>query len=249
MVGLFESIAQAKDYRKVSERYVKFKGLDAIVASTSPKREMDLQRADYAFKAIFRLYGLPDGGAKDSDGSDSNINNYTGLWIAAGVLNTNADGERYYIGSQREGIVNRWIKHGVKENRIVQIDGEDTVDKVRELGKIPEIKNAPVEYRIGVSSYPLHIARFNLALLYAQREGFISKQVQIVGIEMPYDALFYETSPKFRVGDWVTGIAGLVRDVRRLDKHGFKSSVPGQSSAFHKAIKSLNSEGDKKPEN
>jgi len=225
---MLEDIEEAKSYLRLNDPHTRIQHLDAVVASTSPKISMDLKRADYAVAAVKGLYG--------------NTEDYHGLWIAAGELNQNSSGERLYQGSQIEGIIERLSKHGVKKEKIIHAGGADTVDKIRHLAGIPEIKNSNGQYFIGVASYPLHIARFNLALKYVQREKIIGEGATIVGIEMPYDAIFFDTNPRLRIGDWVAGVAGLAKDARRLEKLGFECSVPGQESYFHRKLKELNSE-------
>lgn len=221
MVGLIKSVWKAWDYLKFEKEADSFGRLDAVVASTGPKLSMDLQRADYAVNAVRSLYG--------------SAVTYEGIWIAAGRLNQPG----VYTGSQREGIVNRLLNRGADQGRIVQIDGEDTVDKIRLLGTVPEIKEGDVEY-LGIASYPLHIARFNLALSYAQREGVVPGKVKIVGIETP-TPFFYDTKP-LRLGDGIAGWAGLIKDAVRLEKNGFAGSVPGKVSGLHRLARELNSE-------
>lgn len=199
--------------------------LDAIVVSTSPSQKMDFQRADCAVQAVKDLY--------------RNISHYDGLWIAAGQLNKGVDGIRQYEGSQRKGIVDRLVSQGVPQDRITQIDGSDTVDKVRRLLEIPEVKRGGVKY-MGVSSYPLHIARFNLALNHAKRENLAPQNLEVVGIPNPYDSILFDFE-KIRLGDWVYGWSGLLKEAVRLEESGFSGSIPGQGSAFHKKLRALNS--------
>ena len=201
--------------------------LIAIVASTSPKRSMDIKRADACFAAIEKRYG--------------NIQNYKGLWIAAGELNTDESGVRRYEDSQRKNIVNRFIALRVNPERIIQIDGSDTVDKIRELAKIPEIRDERKRFFVGIASYQLHLSRFGLAWRYARKEGAINNNFRLVGIEMPYESLFLDTNP-FRLGDYVAGYLGLLKDKKRLNQKGFSGSLPGQGSALYKKAREFNSE-------
>jgi len=219
MIRELKAISRARDFPIYNKGVWR---LDAVFASTSPAHWMDIARADAAVDAVRDLY--------------RSVENYQGLWIAGGTL-----GGLPYEKSQRKGIVDRFMERGVEEDRIVQIDGKDTVDKVRELMKIPEItEDKSVEY-LGIASYPLHIARFNLVLKYAQRKGYL-EGLKIIGI--PTDNRNRPETDKANrpVGDFVAGWAGLLKDARRLERYGFEASIPGQNSKLYRRIRSLNSE-------
>jgi len=218
MIKTLKAISKARKFKNYDEEGY----LDAVFASTSPARWMDIARADAAVDAVRDLRG--------------SVENYRGLWIAGGNL-----GGLPYEESQRKGIVDRFIEKGVRKERIIQIGGKDTVDKVRELINLQEIAWRGVLY-LGIASYPLHIARFNLALNYAKKEGHADWLLAVVGI--PTDNRNRPKTDKANrpVGDFVAGWAGLLKDARRLERHGFFGSLPGQGSGLYRKMKSLNSE-------
>ena len=217
MIKELKAISEARKFRHYSEPT----SLDAVFASTSPARWMDIARADAAVDAVEDRYL---GSIKDSQV----------YFVAGGWL-----GGVPYEQSQRKSIVDRFIERGVDPSMIIEIDGKDTVDKVRELGKHTEIRSEVIN--LGVASYPLHIARFNLALNYAREEGYLVR-LEITGIPTSYDnrpSSDYKNRP---LGDWAFGWLGLLKDARRLEKYGFGGSLPGNSSRIHTRLRELNSE-------
>ena len=220
MIKELRAISEARNFRRYSESTT----LDAVFASTSHARWMDIARADAAVDAVENVY--------------RNVGNYEGLWIAGGWL-----GGVPYEESQRKGIVDRLVQRGVDEDRIIQIDGKDTVDKVRELTKLPPLKKRGFlfGFNLGIASYPLHIARFNLALKHAQAEGY-APQLEITGIPTSYDARPSSDHKNRPLNDQLFGWLGLLKDARRLEKYGFEGSVPGDSSGLHTKLRELNSE-------
>jgi len=220
MITTLKAVTESRrfqDYRKAGV-------LDAVFASTGPARWMEIARADSAVNAVEDLYG--------------GVQNYGGLWIAGGWL-----GGLPYEHSQRKNIVDRFVERGVEEERIIQIDGKDTVDKVRELIRIEKVIGGGLEY-LGISSYPLHIARFNLALKHAQREGHANPLLKIVGIPTDYSSRPNSDRLARPINDAFYGWMGLLKDARRLDKYGFGGSIPGQNVEIFEKIKRLNSERD-----
>src|SRR3989344_5434686 len=101
---MLEMLSKARSFRNYSET-----GLDAVFASTSPARWMDIERADAAVRAIREIY-VDIKGDIDSPGD---FFDYKGLWIAGGWL-----GGLPYEQSQRKGIFDTFIKRGVDPERI-----------------------------------------------------------------------------------------------------------------------------------
>lgn len=201
-----------RDFREVGE-------LDAVVVPTSPAHWMDIARADSAVNAVEELYG--------------SVKDYGGLWIAAGQLNENQEGRRVYEGSQKKDIVDRLVERGVNEKDIIQIEGVDTVDKVREL----RLMGSKL---MGISSYPLHIARFNLALQYAKKQRLFNEESEMVGI--PTNEQYRpKNDKKMRpISDKIYGWLALMKDVWGLETHGFARSRPERTSTLHKWIRKFN---------
>src|SRR3989338_6032814 len=118
MIKELKAIFRARKFEDYSHTH-----MDAVLASTSPAKWMDIERADAALSAVWNTYPTFDN-----------------VWyIAAGWL-----GGLPYEESQRKTIVDRWLEIGVPEERIIQIDGKDTVDKVRELIWLPQIKSGEI---------------------------------------------------------------------------------------------------------
>lgn len=236
MSNRLKSISKALNYR--DWRTISSFRLDAVVAATGPATWMDLARADAAAKAVGEMYGY--------------VGQFKGAWIVAGGLGNDSDGKPIsYERSQRKSIVERLKSHGAPESQIVILEGRNNRDKVREMVQFmndhPEIfmSSHNIPRYIGVASYPIDIARWNLALQQAKYEDFITQRyVEIAGI--PISNENRPLSDYFtRFPDWFTGLNGLFRDAKLFKEKGFHGATQAPTSTIHRLVRAANSEKPK----
>lgn len=171
-------------------------GYDAVMASTGPSLKIDRKRTDDAINKVIEVYG--------------SLENYGGLWIAAGTL-----GGQKPETSQRARICNQYIEAGVKEEQIRTIGGVDTMDKVRKTINLAEEEGLR---NIGISTYFLHFLRFKEGLHFAKRENFAE--------DLEFKLIWSATPWTRWHKDFPTGIAALGVETYRLMKNGFSGATP-----------------------
>ncbi|MBI2044083.1 hypothetical protein HYT24_01840 [Candidatus Pacearchaeota archaeon] len=233
MSNKLKAISKALNYR--DWKSISSSRLDAVIAATGPAEWMDLARVDAAAETVSELYGY--------------VGQFKGDWIVSGGLGNDAEGRPIlYERSQRRNMIERLKSHGVPESQIVILEGRNNRDKVRELVRFmndhPEKFMSPTDIPryVGVASYPLDIARWNLALHQAKDEDFVTQRyTEIIGIPISTKNRplrdYFTRSP-----DWVAGATGLYRDAKLFEEKGFRNATSAPASTIHKLARAANSE-------